>query len=396
MKQFICRYENALTNDIIPFWQKHCIDRKYGGYFTSLDRDGSVYDTTKYMWMQWRIVYMFAEFYLSPYKKDEFLDIAISGFDFLHKFGRDADGNYYFALNRQGEAAVAPYNVFSECFAAMGSAMLFKATGVQRYAVAAKAAMANYIRRIHSGNPAGNWNKAMPGKQQYLSLGHYMMLANLGLIMDDCLAGEDNSTALDSALDMVLNKFYNPEFDVVFENILPDGSFDLDSCHGRMLNPGHVLEAMWFLLNALEHHPRPGQSGLIRQICDIIDRTINLGWDREFGGIYYFMDVLGKPHLELQYDMKLWWPHNEAVIASLFACKASGESKFMEHFRNIDRWTWEHFPDPEYGEWFGYLNRRGEVTHKLKGGKWKTFFHLPRCLAVSIELMKQIDQADHC
>ena len=62
MKQFICRYENALTNDIIPFWQKHCIDRKYGGYFTSLDRDGSVYDTTKYMWMQWRIVYMFAEF----------------------------------------------------------------------------------------------------------------------------------------------------------------------------------------------------------------------------------------------------------------------------------------------------------------------------------------------
>ena len=388
MQNFIRRYENALVNDIIPFWQKHCIDREHGGYFTSLDRDGSVYDTTKYMWMQWRIVYMFAEFYLSQYRKDEFLDIAVSGFEFLYRNGRDTNGNYYFALNGRGEAAIAPYNVFSECFAAMGSAMLFKATGESRYASAAQEAMANYIRRINSGNPAGTWNKSLPGKQQYLSLGHYMMLANLGLIMDDCLGGDNYSSELDSALDMVLNKFYNPEFDVVFENILPDGSFDLDSCHGRMLNPGHVLEAMWFLLNALEK--RPESSDLIRQICDITDRTINLGWDKEYGGIYYFMDVLNKPHLELQYDMKLWWPHNEAILASLFAYKASGDQKFIDHFKMIDQWSWEHFPDPEYGEWFGYLNRRGEVTHKLKGGKWKTFFHLPRCHYVSINLMKQI------
>lgn len=392
MKTYISRYENALTQDIIPFWQQHCIDRKYGGFFTSLDQDGSVYDTTKYMWMQWRIVYMFAEFYLSPYRKDEFIDIASSGFDFLYRNGRDEEGNYYFALNRQGDAVIAPYNVFSECFAAMGSAMMYKATGEPRYASAAREAMANYTSRIRSGNPAGRWNKAMPKKQQYLSLGHYMMLANLGLIMDDCLGGNNYSAELDTALEMVLDRFYNRELNVVFENILPDGSFDLASCQGRMLNPGHVLEAMWFLLNALEQRPdTPENRERASRICDIISDTLELGWDKKYGGIYYFMDALGKPHLELQHDMKLWWPHNEALIALLFAYRHSHDAKFLDKFNMVDQWTWAHFPDPEYGEWFAYLNRRGEVTHKLKGGKWKTFFHLPRCLKVCVEQMKRIN-----
>ena len=388
----INRYETTLTEDVIPFWQNHCIDREYGGYFTSLDRDGSVYDTTKYMWMQWRIVYMFAEFYLSPYRKDEFLEIAVKGFDFLYKHGRSPAGDYYFALNRQGEAVTAPYNVFSECFAAMGCAMLSRATGESKYAEAARSAMDHYSLRIKSGNPAGQWNKSLPGKTEYLSLGHYMMLANLGLIMDDCLGEKHYTAELDLALDMVLNKFYQPEFNMVFENILPDGTPDLNSCQGRMLNPGHVLEAMWFLLNALERNPKPGWEKTAAQINQIISDTLEFGWDKEYGGIYYFMDVLGKPHLELQHDMKLWWPHNEALIATLFAYRISGDEKFLQWFKRLDEYSWSHFPDHEYGEWYAYLNRRGEPTHLLKGGKWKTFFHLPRCLKNCAEQMKLLEK----
>jgi N-acylglucosamine 2-epimerase len=60
---FITKYENELYSSVIPFWEKNCIDKECGGYFTMLDRDGSIYDTEKYMWMQWRIVYMFALLY---------------------------------------------------------------------------------------------------------------------------------------------------------------------------------------------------------------------------------------------------------------------------------------------------------------------------------------------
>ena len=144
---------------------------------------------------------------------------------------------------------------------------------------------------------------------------------------------------------------------------------------------------MWFILQHAEHE---NKLDLIPKACNIIKALLKFGWDQEHGGLYYFMDVLGKPHAELSWDMKLWWVHNEAIIATLYAYYLTSDMEFLDWFIKLDKWTWAHFPDPEYGEWFGYLNRRGEPTHMLKGGKWKTFFHLPRCLLVSIGLMKKI------
>lgn len=386
-KATIDRYENELTQDAIPFWQKNCVDEQFGGYFTMLDRDGSVYDTTKYMWMQWRIVYMFAELYRSRFGagNEEYLKIARDGFDFLYKHGRTEDGSYYFALNRQGVPSMAQYSIFSDCFAAMGAAALFAATGEERYRAEARSAMRSYIRRLD--NPKGRWNKLLEGTPKRLSLGSYMILANLGCVMKECLGSDEFDGETDRAVRTVMKLFHNPELKVLFENVNPDGTFDLESCEGRFVNPGHGLESMWFVLQYAE---RINDKELIRQACDYVDELFHFGTDPVYGGIFYFMDALGKPHLELQHDMKLWWPHNEAIIAALFAYKLSGEERFLEHFKTIDQWAWSHFPDPEYGEWFAYLDRRGEPNNMLKGGKWKTFFHLPRCLMKSSTLMREI------
>ena len=379
------RYENELTRNVIPFWVKNCVDREYGGYFTMLDRDGSVYDTTKYMWMQWRIVYMFAELYRRRCGEGhpEYLEIARQGFDFLFEHGRTGDGSYYFALNREGVPAMAPYSIFSDCFAAMGAAAMFAATGEERYRDEARSAMRSYIRRLD--NPKGRWNKLLPGTPARLSLGSFMILANLGCVMKECLATGEFDAETDRAVRTVMRMFHHPELKVLFENVNPDGSFDLDSCEGRFVNPGHGLESMWFVLQYAE---RIGDAELIRQACDYVDELFRFGTDPEYGGIFYFMDALGRPHLELQHDMKLWWPHNEAAIAALFAFKLSGEERFLTHFKTVDAWMWSHFPDPEYGEWFAYLDRAGRPNNMLKGGKWKTFIHLPRCLMKSSELMR--------
>ncbi len=385
-KTYITRYENELVNSVIPFWEDHCVDKEYGGYFTCLDRDGSVYDTEKYMWMQWRIVYMFATFYMSGYRQEKWLDIAKHGFDFLTKYGKSEDGTYYFSLNRQGVSTMAPSNIFSDCFAAMGAAALYKATGDERYKQEADCAMQNYIRRMD--NPKGRWEKAMPGKARRLSHGHFMILANLGVVMKECLGTDQYDSDTERAVQTVLGKFWNEEYQVLFENVNPDGSFDLDSCEGRFINPGHGLESMWFVMNYAE---RKNDPAMIRKAADIVKALLTFGTDKEYGGIYYFMDVLGKPHLELQWDMKLWWPHNEAILATLYAYRLTGDEYFAEKFREIDQWSWEHFKDPEYPEWFAYLNRRGEPTHYLKGGKWKTMFHLPRCLYTAINQMKLIE-----
>ena len=385
VKENIKRYENELLNSVIPFWQNNCVDTRCGGYFTMLDRDGSIYDTTKYMWMQWRIVYMFATLHETAYRRDEWLDIAVKGFDFLTKHGKSEDGSYYFALNRQGEPAMAPFSIFSDCFAAMGAAALFKATGEKRYKTEADSAMKIYISRLDA--PKGRWEKSLPGRQSRLALGSYMILANLGNVMADCLATDAYVKDTDNAVDTVMNKFWNHELNVMFENINIDGSFDLDSCEGRFVNPGHGLESMWFILQYAEKY---GNTALIEQACDYIYKLYQFGLDREYGGLYYFMDALGKPHIELQWDMKLWWVHNEALIAALYAWRLSGDDKFRKMFADLDAWTWKHFADPECGEWFGYLNRRGEATHMLKGGKWKTFFHLPRCLLICGEQLNKL------
>jgi len=319
-------------------------------------------------------------------KNENYLRIARQGFDFLTKYGKSGDGTYYFALNRKGEPSIAPYNIFSDCFAAMGAAALYKVTGEKQYRDEAESAMNSYIRRMD--NPKGRWEKGMSGKPQRLSHGHFMMLANLAAVMKEMLGTDQYEAQADCAVQSVVGRFWNPDMRLLFENINPDGSFDLDSCEGRFINPGHGLESMWFVLQYAE---RKNNKELIAKAADIIRGILAFGTDQEKGGLYYFMDALHKPHLELQWDMKLWWPHCEAMIATLYAYRLTKEEFFLEKFREFDRYSWSHFRDPEYPEWYAYLNRDGVPTHTLKGGKWKTFFHLPRALWLCSQQMKKCD-----
>ncbi|MFX0099846.1 MAG: AGE family epimerase/isomerase [Candidatus Hodarchaeota archaeon] len=387
-KDVISRYERELTGSVIPFWEKHCIDTKHGGFFTFLDRDGSVYDTDKYMWMQWRIVYMFATLAQTRYageKNEKWMEIAKKGYDFLTKHGKDEKGSYYFALNQEGKPIVAPYNIASEFFVIMGSAALYEATKEEKYKESAIFSMKNVLGRAN--NPKGKWNKRLRDDKKRLDHGIFMATANLGTILKTSLGIDTFDEQVKDSVDMILDSFWNEKYGVVFENLNVDKSIDLESCTGRHLIPGHGLESMWFILEHSEVYNRPE---IVQKTCKIINSLLEFSWDNNFGGIYYFMDVLGKPHVELQWDMKLWWVHNEALIATIHAYRLSKESRFLDWFKKIDEWTWKHFPDKEHGEWYGYLNRRGEPTHLLKGGKWKTFFHLPRCLLKCIENLENL------
>ena len=172
-----------------------------------------------------------------------------------------------------------------------------------------------------------------------------------------------------------------PDRKMVLENVGPEGQF-IDSPQGRLLNPGHAIELGWFLIHLGE---RTNDKKLVRQALDIIEWSFELAWDNEYGGLYYFLDAEGKPSPKLEWNMKLWWPATEAIYALLLAWNISEDNKFLKMHRSIHEWAFKHFCDPEYGEWFGYLDRYGNVTHDLKGGEWKGFFHLPRSLLFSMQ-----------
>ena len=178
-----------------------------------------------------------------------------------------------------------------------------------------------------------------------------------------------------------------PEFEAVMETVGPGGEF-IDSFDGRMLCPGHAIEAAWFILN--ESKLRGGDDRLRKIGLTILDWSWRWGWDGEHGGIIYYRDVKGLPCTEYWHDMKFWWPQNEAIIATLLAYQITGDEKYARRHQLAHDWAHEHFPDAERGEWFGYLHRDGRLSTPLKGNMWKGPFHLPRMQLVCWKLLEEM------
>jgi N-acylglucosamine 2-epimerase len=177
-------------------------------------------------------------------------------------------------------------------------------------------------------------------------------------------------------VERILRLHRDPVRRLVFENVWDDAARP-DTPEGRLLNPGHAIESMGFVMEAAEAY---GDAVANEIAAEALLWMLARGWDDEFGGILYFMDSGGKPPEPLEWSMKLWWPHTEALSALLLAYRQTGRAEFTNWFRRVHDYTWSMFPDPEYGGWFGYFDRRGNRTHDLKGSKWKGFFHVPRAL----------------
>ncbi|URD49548.1 AGE family epimerase/isomerase [Chroococcidiopsis sp. CCNUC1] len=367
-------YKNALLNDVIPFWERHSIDWEQGGYFTCLDRAGNVYDTDKFIWLQNRQVWIFSMLYNQLEKRPEWLKIAANGANFLAKHGRDPEGNWYFALDRAGNPLVQPYNIFSDCFAAMAFSKYALASGEDWAKDVALQAYNNVLRR--QNNPKGKYNKAYTGTRSLKSLAVPMILANLSLEMDWLLPSDRLEEILAATVREVMTDFLDRDRGLMYENVTPDGSH-IDCFDGRLINPGHGIEAMWFIMDIARRHNDPKT---INQAVDVILNILNFAWDNEYCGLYYFMDANGHPPQQLEWNQKLWWVHLESLVALVMGYRLTGREACWEWYQKMHDYTWSHFADPEYGEWFGYLDRQGQVLLNLKGGKWKGCFHVPRAL----------------
>jgi len=369
------QYQAELFEQVIPFWERYSVDESQGGYFTCLDRRGHVFDTDKFVWLQARQVWTFSMLYNRYEQEARWLDLATHGVAFLMQHGMDADGNWYFALDRQGEPLVQPYNIFSDCFAAMALSQYALASGDAKARDVALRTYENILRR--QDNPKGKYSKVVPGTRPLKSLGLPMILANLALEMEWMLEADVLEAALDECVRTVTTEFLDADRQLLFENISPDGSHP-DCFDGRLINPGHGIEAMWFIMDIAQ---RRDDADLTAKAIDAILHTLDYAWDKDYGGIFYFMDAQGKPPQQLEWDQKLWWVHLETLVALAKGYVATGSQACSRWLGRVHEYTWNHFRDPQYaGEWFGYLDRTGERLLDLKGGKWKGCFHVPRAL----------------
>ena len=307
-------------------------------------------------------------------KKKEWLDCAIQGGEFLKKYGHDGNFNWYFSLTRDGRPLIDPYNIFSYTFATIAFGQLSLATGNDEYAEIAKRTFDIVLSKVD--NPKGKWSKEHPGTRDLKNFALPMILCNLALEIEHLIEPDYLNKTIETCLHEVLDVFYRPELGLIVENVTTDNQLS-DTFAGRHMNPGHAIEAMWFCMDL---GVRLGRKDIIDKAVDITLKMLEYGWDKEYDGIFYFMDRLGRPPLELEWDQKLWWVHIETLISLIKGYRLTGRKDCFDWFEKVHDYVWTHFKDAEADEWFGYLNRRGEVLIPLKGGKWKGCFHVPRGL----------------
>uniref|UniRef100_A0A8D0W9P6 N-acylglucosamine 2-epimerase n=1 Tax=Sus scrofa TaxID=9823 RepID=A0A8D0W9P6_PIG len=424
---------------VMAFWLEHSHDREHGGFFTCLGRDGRVYDDLKYVWLQGRQVWMYCRLYrkLERFHRPELLDAAKAGGEFLLRHARVAppEKKCAFVLTRDGRPVKVQRSIFSECFYTMAMNELWRVTAEARYqphrdpghrggsqpkrrapsvrpsrekrqlvlkrpklpsgfqgrvfksqseAVEMMDQIVHWVRE----DPSGLGRPQLPGAVASESMAVPMML----LCLVEQLGEEDEELAgryaqLGHWCARRILQHVQRDGQAVLENVSEDGE-ELSGCLGRHQNPGHALEAGWFLLR---HSSRSGDAKLQAHVIDtFLLLPFRSGWDADHGGLFYFQDADGLCPTQLEWAMKLWWPHSEAMIAFLMGYSESGDPALLRLFYQVAEYTFRQFRDPEYGEWFGYLNREGKVALTIKGGPFKGCFHVPRCLAMCEEMLSAL------
>lgn len=360
------QYRHELLENVMPFWLRHSLDPAQGGFFSCLDRDGSLYDERKFVWMIGRQVWMLAKLYNEVERKAEWLSAAALGMRFLDEHATEAQGHVLFSLTRSGAPSFLQRKPYSAVFLALAMSEYGKATGDAAYRAKAKALFARVRHWIKHPEELG---RPLYGGAPMSQLADIYVTAFLAVELDEpewiapCLA------QLDAHIDAAQGGLWR-------ENALVP-----DSPEARLVCPGSVFELGWILL---------GQASYREKILRAMAAAHDLGWDREHGGYFYFLDIEGKPPLPLEWPMKLWWVHVEALNAFAAAYEVTRDEAWLTRFQQAHDYTWSHFPDPQYGEWFAYLDRRGEPTHLLKGGPYKCCFHVPRALLLCSNIFSKL------
>lgn len=384
----------AQLNISIDFWLKCGLDRENGGVYTCLDRKGEVYSTDKSVWMQGRCAWTFAHLCNVYGKRPEWKKAAKSCLNFLEDYciNKNAGGRLYFTVTGDGKPLRQRRYCFSEGFYAIANAEYYKLTGKEKYLKRARSAY-EMIYKLNNGlieDPTGLGPKTEAQTRSGFALADPMIFLNIINILrsaDPAHLDEYNKRSSECVEKIVKNHF-KPDLKCTLEWVNKKGEACLDFTDGRVVNPGHDIECSWFLMDEANHQ---NDDDLHKTAEQMFKFAIEAGWDTQFGGLLYFIDCLGKPTEAYEHDMKLWWPHNEIMIASSKALRDTGDVYYLNWLKSTVDYCKKHFVDEKYGEWYGYLRRDGVPTEpSTKGSTFKGPFHVPRALIATERTLTEI------
>lgn len=364
-------YRDNLLENIIPFWMKHTFDRTYGGIGNVVDDEGKTINHDKYLWSQGRALWTFSALYNRIENRPEWIDFADHIYRYLSTHGRDNQGRWMYRLDKDGAILDHDISIYVDGFVMMGLEEYYTATANESALSLALETYENVAARLRVPDGYGTAPYSIPAGMKVLGIRMLFSYAffNLGKTAnrpDIC----DEGLALAHEL---LDDFYIPEKQAALEYVSLDGKF-VDDPWGRICIPGHVIEALWFAISIFE---QTGDTDRIQTCCRLIKRHLELAWDNEYGGLKLALDIDGKePCIWNQAECKAWWVHCEALVATAYAHKHTGETWCMEWHERVREFAESHYPMPG-GEWRQWLDREGNPMASA-ALPVKDPFHLPR------------------
>lgn len=380
-------FYHGLVENTMAFWTLNGIDKEFGGFYTMVDRRGTPLSRHKNMWIHGRFIWLLSRLYSVLEPRKEWLDLASHGIDFMLKYGFAENGRMFFTVDRDGKPVRMRRYLFTEVFAVIGFAEYYRASGDP-------AALKTALKILDLINDLKDKPDALELKYNpdtFPTRGHSMAMIQINMlqVIRDAHPTGDYTPLIDRAIDEVLTYFVKPDEKALLETVAPDGSILRDLPEGRCINPGHSIETAWFLMEEGKYR---GDRALIEKALPILDWSLERGWDPEYGGLFSFVDLDRLQPVQIEWDMKYWWPHNESIYATLLAYSLTGDHRYEMWFEKIYTWSEKHFPDHEFGEWIGYLHRDGSVALDIKASGWKGPFHLPRQQLYCYRLLDEMNK----
>ncbi len=367
-----------LQQDILPFWLKYSRDDEYGGYCTFLNRDGSRYERDKICtWVQGRMVWTFANLAAEWQPRQEWIDFAWHGVDFLDRMPLTDDGRLYYSLTSSGQPLHPPRDWAADLFAIMGWSAWARVSGDDRYQEKAR----SHFERMWAlfQVPGAAHQEFISSTRPVRSHGQSLITLNVIQELRKFRQEPDDNQRIDACIANLIGLHTDTTHQCIYEYVGWDGTL-LDGAAGRWLNPGHMIEAGIFMIHEGQTRSR---TDWVAQGVEYIRWGMRWGWDSARSGIYNDVDRDGLPLVypdPLLGYTKRWWQHTEALYGTLLAYKVSNDPWFWQCHQNVHNFSFKHFADPEYGEWISVLSAENVPLHHAKGTERKSAFHLVRNL----------------
>jgi len=384
LRDFLRRH---LLENVMPFWTRHALDPA-GGINTCIRDDGTLVSRDKWMWSQWRAVWVFSKFYSDLEPRREWLSAAEGIYRFARDHGWGSKGKgCALVVSADGQVLRDHESLYVDAFAIYGLCAYARAAGSEEAADLARRS-ADYaldvLQRPHDRIP--HWPYPVPpgARVHGLPMIFSLVLWEAGQFLDE---DRYRQAALELS-DEVFQRFYRPDRDLVLERIAADGG-EYPPPLGTAVVPGHVVEDMWFQIHVARE--AGGLDDRITEAAQLTVRHVELGWDDVFGGLLLAVDADGHDEVGWEFaDTKLWWPHTEALYALLLAYEQDPRDEFLHWYDKVHEYSFAHYPVAGHGEWAQKLDRRGRPFQQTVALPVKDPFHLPRALFHCIKVLGRL------